>query len=659
MKKLILTILAVILLATSVFALPPDSSAKSIICLDRKYNFLDRDNYIAMYAAKEHVALIRDDNSLWMFGSNLDGRLGIGGERNAYNAPIKVLENVERVKIKTKSTVAIKRDGSMWAFGLNAGNVPTKLYDNVIDGDNNGIPAYIDKSGDAYYKYWNKDEEFLCSGAREIYVLDNSGGSGLSVQQSGGITVNLNDIKSYLSKPEFFVVVLNENGELYEYGVAAYGLTGEGTLVKSGVEKVISSADSGLTLKMKDGKIFTGTTSKGLSEINIPGCVEYYSGFYKKADGTVWRQYDNSCVGKNVKLFGVVGSGTGIFMVHNDNSVSVYSINTNSEDYPARLRAVNGGGTYMNYDAINVDDIKAKVNELCGSETDTYIKARKISEWMGKNITYLPSDHDQSGIMAFRKGSGVCAAFSHLTDIMYTFADIPVIQCRSVAKNHAWNLALIDGVTVFLDNTGSFTENSFDMGMFSQHITDNEDYNRCPYDSWAATEVRGAYDWDLIDRRLPSNYRSPIKRDEFCYIVRATIERAKGKSIDAVIADMGKSGVTSPFTDTTDPDVIAMYKLGIVNGTSATAYTPKKNITREEAAKIMCGLARTLGENTSATPASFADGANISAWARDSVNFVANRGIMKGRPNGFDPKNNISIQESIIINYRYLGNVIG
>lgn len=654
MKKALLPVLLAAILTVTVFAAVPDSSAKSIICLDRKYNFLDKDNYIAMYAAKEHVALIRYDNSLWMFGSNLDGRLGIGEIRNAYNAPIKVLENVERVKIKSDCTVAIKRDGSMWAFGMNAGNVPTKIYDNVIDADNNGIPAYIDKSGDAYFKYWRADEEFLCGEAKEIYVLSNSGGSGLSVQQSGGNRVNLDDIKSYLSKPEFFIEVLKDNGDLYEYGVNSYGLMDEGTLVKSGVEKVVSSADSGLTLKMKDGKIFTGTTSKGLSEINIPGCVEYYSGFYKKADGTVWREYDNSCIGKNVKLFGVVGSGMGVFMVHNDNSVSAYSINSSAENYQARINAINGSPAIMSRPPEGADDVKAKVGEICKGETDAYINAKNISKWIGQNIGYNVRSNLWTGTDAFRKGAGSRRSIADLTKTMLSFADIPVVISTSGEEKNAWNIALIDGVVTFIDNMGDYTEDKFDMGIFSLHIDNGIDYSHCPYDSWAATEVRGAYDWDLIDRSLYGNYKNPIKRDEFCYIVRATIERAKGKNIGSVIADMGKGGVVSPFTDTTDADVVAMYKLGIVNGTSATTFDPRRNITREEAAKILCGLARTLGEDTSAPTATFADSAKVSDWARSSVNFVADRGIMKGRPSGFDPRNTISIQETILVCYRYI-----
>ncbi|MBQ4156783.1 MAG: hypothetical protein IJD86_01380, partial [Clostridia bacterium] len=56
-----------------------------------------------------------------------DGKLGIGEIRNAYNAPVKVLENVERVKANSDGTVALKKDGSAWFFG-NTINCPTAIY---------------------------------------------------------------------------------------------------------------------------------------------------------------------------------------------------------------------------------------------------------------------------------------------------------------------------------------------------------------------------------------------------------------------------------------------------------------------------------------------------------------------------------------------------
>ena len=108
---------------------------------------------------------------------------------------------------------------------------------------------------------------------------------------------------------------------------------------------------------------------------------------------------------------------------------------------------------------------------------------------------------------------------------------------------------------------------------------------------WAATEIRGAYDYGLIDEPLNSDMRTPINRAQFCSLVRAVIEQAKGKKIDKLIGELGKSGVSVSFKDTSNKDVAALCRLGIINGTSNTTFAPKDKLTREQAAKIMRGLA--------------------------------------------------------------------
>ena len=97
MKKIVSLILTIFIMAASTFttyAIGPDKSAKSLICLDREYNFLSKAEYSYITGGSEHVALLRPDGSLWMAGSNKEGELGIGEIRNSYNAPIKVMEDV-------------------------------------------------------------------------------------------------------------------------------------------------------------------------------------------------------------------------------------------------------------------------------------------------------------------------------------------------------------------------------------------------------------------------------------------------------------------------------------------------------------------------------------------------------------------------------------
>ena len=99
------------------------------------------------------------------------------------------------------------------------------------------------------------------------------------------------------------------------------------------------------------------------------------------------------------------------------------------------------------------DDIYAKTMEIISGVDDKYERAKLISQWIGLNVKYKKSNHDQSGVEAFRQGSGVCAAYAHLTEIMFEYAGIPTEY--TTGANHAWNICNIDGVTVFVDNTSN------------------------------------------------------------------------------------------------------------------------------------------------------------------------------------------------------------
>ena len=80
-------------------------------------------------------AALKQDRSLWMWGSNYHGQLGtkgsgdvnIGGGNNADHAskhyvhttPVKVMDNVASVRAGSYYTAAIKTDGSLWMWGDN------------------------------------------------------------------------------------------------------------------------------------------------------------------------------------------------------------------------------------------------------------------------------------------------------------------------------------------------------------------------------------------------------------------------------------------------------------------------------------------------------------------------------------------------------------
>lgn len=86
------------------------------------------DQVASISCGYEHVAALKKDGSLWMWGLNSDGRLGIGLNGNAVTSydepyqtvPVKVMDNVAAVSCGDYHTAAIKTDGTLWTWGSNS-----------------------------------------------------------------------------------------------------------------------------------------------------------------------------------------------------------------------------------------------------------------------------------------------------------------------------------------------------------------------------------------------------------------------------------------------------------------------------------------------------------------------------------------------------------
>jgi len=169
---------------------------------------------------------------------------------------------------------------------------------------------------------------------------------------------------------------------------------------------------------------------------------------------------------------------------------------------------------------------------------------------------------------------------------------------------------------------------------------------------WANEEISKADALGLIPDCLKgADLTKPINRAEFAAVSVKLYENLSDSS--AVVA------ANNPFTDTTDPEVLKAYKVEITVGTSATTFSPNDLLNREQAATMLTRVykAATISGWTYATdasyqlpytkPASFADDANISDWARDSVYFMASKGVIAGTGNNnFSPRNTTDAEEA-------------
>lgn len=162
---------------------------------------------------------------------------------------------------------------------------------------------------------------------------------------------------------------------------------------------------------------------------------------------------------------------------------------------------------------------------------------------------------------------------------------------------------------------------------------------------WAQGEIAKAEEMGLIPEILDG-------ADLTADITRAEFAAVSVKVYEALSGTPALPAVANPFTDTADPEILKAYNIGAVNGTSATTYSPNDLLNREQAAAMLTRVFKrvTLPGWTLATdanfkldytkPALFADDADISDWAKESVYFMAANNIINGVGNNkFAPKN--------------------
>lgn len=171
---------------------------------------------------------------------------------------------------------------------------------------------------------------------------------------------------------------------------------------------------------------------------------------------------------------------------------------------------------------------------------------------------------------------------------------------------------------------------------------------------WAIAEVREAEYRKLVPIALQSEYTRIVNRSEFCTLAITCIEQIQEMTIEQYLLKQGiaipettEFGDISMLSERSRKDIMAAYALNIVDGTSSTTFSPSNPITREQAAKMLTATAKALGNKTESTMPAFADGSNISDWAREYIGYVFDTKIMGGVGNNkFDPKGGYQRQQA-------------
>ena len=186
---------------------------------------------VAAGSANSSLA-VKTDGTLWAWGANASGTLGLG-DVTVRSSPVQVgaLTNWANVCVSAATTLAVKTDGTLWAWGNGAGG---------MFGNNAAIsrssPAQVGSESDwasvsstdgAFVVATKTDNTLWAWGANASGQLGTFAVTGLSLPVQTGT----------LQKWTFLEVTretahgIKDNGTLWGWGDNSYGMIGDNTLV--------------------------------------------------------------------------------------------------------------------------------------------------------------------------------------------------------------------------------------------------------------------------------------------------------------------------------------------------------------------------------------------------------------------------------------------
>ena len=220
-------------------------------------------------AGGNHSIALKSDNSLWVWGFNYYGQLGVNNSLDS-SIPLKLKDKYIKIGAGVYHTVAIKEDGTLWSWGNNEngelgdGTTKKSLLPKQIGKDTNWYKISV---GDKHTIALKKDGTLFAWGNNQWGQLgDNSIENKLTPTQENSKSKDWIEIAT----GEEHTVALKKDGTLFAWGRNNYGQLGIGTsnfyeykttptqeITKSKSWSFISSGSGSFTVAIKkNGTLF-------------------------------------------------------------------------------------------------------------------------------------------------------------------------------------------------------------------------------------------------------------------------------------------------------------------------------------------------------------------------------------------------------------------
>jgi alpha-tubulin suppressor-like RCC1 family protein len=202
---------------------------------------------------------IKVDGTLWAWGNNSSGQLGIG-HKNNQSYPIQVGSSNDWKYVVTANstyTLALKNDGSLWGWGKNGTNGYLGIGNPSIE--EYLTPTRIGSSSDWEIISAGTDHNLAIKSNGSLWAWGNNLlgvlGDGTSTVRTAPVQLGSDLDWEFISAGKFSSYAIKSNGKLYSWGANSYGQLGDGTSISKNVPTVVGTSSDWLNVDAGTGNV--------------------------------------------------------------------------------------------------------------------------------------------------------------------------------------------------------------------------------------------------------------------------------------------------------------------------------------------------------------------------------------------------------------------